>query len=173
MRSRSLLCALLATALTFAAPARSSPLQAGTPQLQLTLEGLFAQPAAASSRGFGAGLQVGYRLTDQLSLTADAAQFRAPAGYYTSVAAGLSAILDSTPVAPFVSISFAQLGPESITGSGLATRTSLGADWKIAPLFSLGLEVRTLTPLSTSNGVLVSGTEIALRIMFLPSLFRY
>ena len=58
-------------------------------------------------------------------------------------------------------------------GYSLATRTALGADWRIAPAFALGLSVRTLTPLDSPNGVTpLSGTEIAARFVWVPGAKR-
>jgi hypothetical protein len=165
---------LLAALFTLFAPALlAAPLREGAPQLSLTMLGLFSRPGDARSGGFGAGLQLGYRLTDQLALTADGAQLVARGGSFTSVAAGLLAVIDATPVAPFLALSFVRFAPDSVTQTGLATRTTVGADWHFTQAFALGLEVRTLTPLDTGSGrALVSGTEIGLRMVFLPALLR-
>src|SRR5207245_7302571 len=64
----------LLVALLFALPAGAAPVRAGTPHLQLRLEGLFGQPTTRLGARGGLGLGVGWRMTDQLWIIGDAAQ---------------------------------------------------------------------------------------------------
>jgi len=175
---RFALCAVLAL------PAAAAPLRPGSPALSLRLETAFVRPGDDSnSRGASAGLGAAWRLTDQLSVVGGASQSllsvqQVPGGPrvsrgLTMMSAGLEALLDATPIAPFLELCVVQLLPQSAAGYSLATRTALGADWRIAPAFALGLSVRTLTPLDSPNGVTpLSGTEIAARFVWVPGAKR-
>jgi hypothetical protein len=156
----------------------AAPLPPGEARMSVRLETAYLQPEGdASSRGGGAGLSIGYRLTDQLSAVGGASAsllWSLPADggprqrqRLTMISAGLEALLDSTPIAPFLELCLVWLLPESAAGYSLATRTSLGADWRIAAPFALGLAARTLTPLD-SGGVSSLGVEIALRFVWTP-----
>ena len=159
----------LAALLGAAAPAAAS---AAPPRLQVALEALFLQPAGSATRGFGGGVQLAYRLTDRLSLAADAGELVSRAGSFHSFAGGLRAVLDATPVAPFVGLSLAPLGPRPVAGMGAAARFSVGAEWNVAALFSLGLELRALTPLGEGSSASPWSGGVALRMVFLPALLR-
>lgn len=169
MRSSRPLAALLLSA-------AAGPLAAGgaapvPPRAEVALDAQVLQPADARTRGFGGGVQLAFHLSDQIAATADAAQLVSPAGAYHVLALGLRAVLDLTPVVPFVELSLARLGPSSTAGMGAATRTSLGADLRLGPSWSLGLELQALTALS-SNGSAAAGTGLSLRVVFLPALLR-
>jgi hypothetical protein len=143
------------------------------PALSVALLGIASQPFDLRSRGVGAGAAVGYRLTDQLGLTADAARLFARGGQFSTFAAGLRAVLDSTPISPYLAFSLVKLAPEAITGSGFAARTAVGAEVPLTRSLSLGLEARALTPLSDRSGSApASGGELALRVVLFPSLLR-
>jgi len=159
----------------------AAPLRPGEAALSVRLETAYLQPDGdSSSRGGGAGLSLGYRLTDQLSAVGGASAsllWSLPAAggprqtqHLTMVFGGLEALLDATPIAPFLELCVVRLLPESAAGYSLATRTSLGADWLFAERFALGLAVRTLTPLDTPGGVTaLGGTEIGLRFTWTPA----
>jgi hypothetical protein len=158
----------------------AAPLRPGDAALSVRLETGYLQPNGfASSRGGGGGVSLGYRLTDQLSATVGGSAsvlWSVPAAGgprqtqgLTMVFGGLEAMLDATPIAPFLELCVVRLLPESAAGYSLATRTSLGADWRWADRFALGLAVRTLTPFDTSGRVsAVGGVEIALRFIWTP-----
>jgi hypothetical protein len=161
----------------------AAPLRPGDAAFSVRLETAYLQPDVdASRRGGGAGVSLGYRLTDQLSVVggASASLLWSPpdAGgtrqrhRLTMASAGLEALLDTTPIAPFLELCVVRLLPESAAGYSLATRTSLGADWLFSAAFALGLVVRTLTPLDSPGGVTAFGTEIALRFTWTPAAAR-
>ena len=152
-----------------ALPAGAASLQPGTPQLQVRFEGLFGQPTNLLGVRGGGGLGVGWRLTDQLWLIGDGAQRAAPGGGIGSLAFGLQATLDMTPVAPYVELAIVDLSNHDVLGYSLATRTGLGADWSFARAWAVGVVVRTYTPFDpeTSN-VTIAGLEAALRLVFTP-----
>jgi len=159
----------------------AAPLRFGEAALFMRLETAYLQPDGdATKRGAGAGLSLGYRLTDQLSVVGGASAsllWSAPGAggarqtqRLTMASAGLEALLDATPVAPFLELCIVRLLPESAAGYSLATRTSVGADWLFSAPFALGLAVRTLTPLDGAGGVTaLGGTEIALRFTWTPA----
>src|SRR5207237_557352 len=118
--SFALLCAL---------PAAAAPLR-GQPPVWLVVEGLYAQPGGDPSRGPGAGLRLGYRFTDQLSSAVGFSTLLARGGAVTALAAGFEAMLDSTPVAPFIELSFLRVDPSQRAGFSLAQRSGFGADWR-------------------------------------------
>jgi len=144
------------------------------------METSYLQPQGdATSRGGGAGFSLGYRLTDQLSAVGGASASllwsTPPDGgprerhRLTMLSAGLEALLDATPIAPFLDLSLVRLLPGSAAGYSLATRVSLGADWRFAAPFALGLAFRNLTPLDNSGAVSgLGGAEVALRLTWLP-----
>ena len=153
----------------------ATPLRPGDAAVSVRLEAGYVQPDRDSTnQGGGAGLSLAYHLTDQLSAVAGASAsllWAVPAGggprqarRLTMASAGLEALFDATPVAPFLELCVVRLLPESAAGYSLATRTSLGADWRFAPRFAAGLVVRTLTPLDSAGGVTaLGGTEVAFR----------
>lgn len=150
-------------------PAAAAPLGKAVPQLQLRLEGLFGQPTTLLGARGGAGVGLGYRMTDQLSLVADAASRAAPGGGITSVAAGLQATLDATPVAPYLELVIVRLSNRAALGYSLATRTGLGADWAFSKALALGVVVRTYTPFDPEeNKATVAGLEAAVRLVLTP-----
>ena|GEM_PF-1102889 len=168
----------------FCALLLAAPLLPGEERVSLRLKTSYLQPQGdATSRGGGAGLSLGYRLTDQVFLVAGGSAsllWATPAEggprerhRLTMVSAGLEALLDATPVAPFLDLCLVRLLPQSAAGYSVATRVSLGADWWFAAPFALGLAVRTLTPLDNANAVTgVGGIEIALRFTWLPQRSR-
>lgn len=163
----------LALAALLAAAARAAAASAAPPRLQVALEALYLQPAGAATRGFGGGVQLAYRLTDQLSLAADAGELFSRAGSFHILAGGLRAVLDSTPLAPFVGLSLANLGPRAVAGRGAAIRGSVGAEWRVAAPLSLGLELRALTPLGEDPSASPwYGAGVALRMVLLPTILR-
>jgi hypothetical protein len=165
--------AVLVAVVCSADAALGAGLDPSTPALSVALLGIASQPGDVRSRGAGFGAAVGYRLTDQLGLTADIARLFARAGPFSTFAAGLRAVLDSTPISPYLALSLVKMGPEAITGSGLAARSAAGAEVRLSPALSLGLEGRVLTPLSGGSGTaLASGTELVLRMVLFPSVLR-
>ena len=152
-----------------ALPVAAAPLGKDAPQLQLRLEGLFGQPTTLLGVRGGGGVGLGYRMTDQLWLIADAAERPAPHGGITSVAAGLQATLDATPVAPYLELAIVRLSNRAALGYSLATRTGLGADWAISPAMALGLVIRTYTPFDPEgNNATLAGLEAVVRLVLTP-----
>ncbi|GAC1336410.1 MAG: hypothetical protein NVS2B9_12330 [Myxococcales bacterium] len=146
---------------------------AETPAVAVALFAVASQPGDARSRGLGAGAAVRYRLTDQLGATADVARVAARDGGFTAVGAGFQAVLDSTPIAPFLALSLVGLGPRKVSQVAFASRLGAGADVRLSRWLSLGLEARRLTPLSGAAGpALDGGTEVLLRMVLFPSLLR-
>jgi hypothetical protein len=159
-------------AIACALPAKAEPLRPGLPPLWLTLEGLFAQPGGDASRGPGAGVGLGYRLADQLAGTASFSTLFAPKGPVTSLAAGFEALLDTTPIAPFLELSLLRVNPVERTGFTVAVRTGFGADLQVARGLSIGAVVRYVTPLDTEIPVTASGfsgLEFGLRFVIAPA----
>ena len=155
-----------------------APVRAGEGSFSLRVETAYLQPDEGI-RGGDAGVALAYRLTDQLSVVGGASAgllWSSPVGgapavrqHVTMASAGLEALLDATPIAPFLELCVVRLLPETAAGYSLATRTSLGADLRIAPPVAVGLAVRTLTPLDAPGGVTaLGGTEIALRFTWTP-----
>jgi hypothetical protein len=157
----------LLAALLFSLPAAAAPLASGTPRLQLRLEALASQPSTRLPTRGGGGVGVGYRITDQLWIVADAATRAAPGGGIASVAAGLQATLDATPISPYLELAMVDLGNRKSVGYSLATRTGLGADWAFSRAWGLGLVVRTYTAFDGDDPGL-AGLEAALRFVFTP-----
>jgi len=151
--------------------------------LSLRFETSYLQPTNdAVARGLGAGLGAGYRLTDQVSLVASAAQNVVwtqngqPAGAPRSsrslsmVSLGAQAVLDATPIAPFLEASLVDLAPKTVAGYALAARVGLGADWGFLPAWALGIAVRSFSPLDAPGGATaLGGAEIAARLVWTPA----
>lgn len=167
---------MLRLALCFAllsAGAEAAPLRPGTPSFSLRLEALAGQPTGLLGARAGAGIGLGYRLSDQLSLTADASQRAAPGGGIGSLAVGLQATLDSTPISPYLEVAVVQLTPKATLGYSLATRTGVGADWHFSAAWAIGLALRTLLAIDPATdqlgqSVTTGGSELALRLVFIP-----
>ena len=157
--------------LSLARPAAAVPLPPEAPKLSLEIESQFAQPNAASSRGFGAAFWAAYRFTDQLSVTGAVSTLVSKSGPFSSAGLGIRALIDTTPVIPFLDVQLVALGPEESTGYTLATRLGGGLDLPVAKGFALGLAVRTLTPFNGSASV-SQGIEIALRFVLTPALIN-
>ncbi len=147
---------------------------AAQPPVWVVLEGLYAAPGGDSSRGAGAGFRAGYRVTDQLSAAAGFETLFARGGPVLGGAAGFEAMLDSTPIAPFLEFSLIRAGPASRAGFTLAQRTGFGADWKLSPSFAVGAVVRYFTaldPQGTLGSTGLSGLEFGLRLVLVPAAF--
>ena len=157
-------------ALVFLAlPVAAAPLGRDAPQLQIRLDGIFGQPTTLLGVRGGGGVGLGYRMTDQLWLIADAAGRPAPRGGIASVAAGLQATLDATPIAPFLELAIVQLSNRAALGYSLATRTGLGADWAFSRAMALGLVVRTYTPFDpVDSNATLAGLEAVVRLVLTP-----
>jgi hypothetical protein len=156
-------------ALLLSSPAIAAPLRPGDSHLQLRLEGLFGQPTTELGVRGGAGFGVGWRMTDQLWLIGDAAARAAPGGGIGSLAFGIQATLDATPIAPYLEIAVVDLTNRSALGYSLATRFGVGADWMFSRGAGIGVVVRTYTAVDpekeTSN---LSGVEGAFRLVITP-----
>jgi hypothetical protein len=150
-------------------PAAAAPLAKDAPQIQLRLEGVFGQPTTLLGVRGGFGIGVAYRMTDQLWLIADAAERAAPRGGIASVAAGLQATLDATPVAPYLELTVVELSNRSVLGYSLATRTGIGADWAFSRRLALGVVVRTYLPFDPEgNNAALAGLEAIFRLVITP-----
>lgn len=155
--------------LFLALPVAAAPLQQGAPQLQLRFEGVVGQPTTLLGVRGGLGVGLGWRMTDQLWLIGDAAQRAAPGGGITSVAFGLQATLDTTPIAPFLELAIVDLTNRAALGYSLATRTGLGADWAFSRALALGVVVRTYTPFDPEgNNATLAGLEAMIRLVVTP-----
>jgi hypothetical protein len=134
------------------------------------------------ARGGGIGLGAAFRLSDQISVVAGASQnvvwLRDPltpaapraSRSLTLLSAGLFALLDATPVAPFLELTLVRAGQEDVAGYTFAARTALGADFRFLPAWALGLAVRTQSPLDSPGGVTaLGGTEVAARLVWTPA----
>jgi hypothetical protein len=158
------LLALLACPAAFA-----GPLKPGASPLSVRLEGLFGQPTTRYPVRGGGAIGLAFRLTDQISAIGDVGQRAAPGGGLTTVALGLQATLDSTPIAPSFELSFLTIAPRDTAGYTLATRTGFGADWTFARGFSLGVVVRQYVAFDPAlAGDVPGGTEAALRFIYTP-----
>ena len=146
-------------------PAAAAPLPQAAPRLTLRVEGIFGQPTTLLGARGGAGFGAGWRLTDQLSVIADASQRALPGGGSTSVAAGLQATLDITPIAPCLELAMVEFTNSKALGYSLAMRTGAGADWQLSRWLALGLMVRTYAAFDAEDGTL-TGLEAALRLVF-------
>jgi hypothetical protein len=152
-----------------ALPAAGASLQQGTPPLQLRVEVLGGQPTTLLGVRPGVGLGISYRLTDQLSAFADTHTRAAPGGGITSAAFGMSAMLDITPIEPYLELAVVGLTNRNALGYSLATRFGVGADWPFAPGLAAGMAVRTYTAFDAVNdNTAVAGFEVALRLVFTP-----
>jgi hypothetical protein len=152
-----------------ALPAAAAPLPPDEPRLQLRFEGLFGQPTTLLGVRGGGGLGVGWRMTDQLWLVGDASQRAAPGGGIGSVAIGLQATLDMTPIAPYLELTIVRLTNHDVLGYSLATRTGVGADWAFRKNLALGVVVRTYTPFDPEgNNATLAGLEAAVRLVLTP-----
>ena len=103
-REKAVLAALL---LSF--PAAAAPLPPGMPHLQLRLEGLFGQPTTNLGVRGGVAAGAAWRMTDQLWIIGDAGQRAAPGGGIGSLALGLQATLDVTPISPYLEVAMVDL----------------------------------------------------------------
>lgn len=169
---RRVLRALLVFALA-ALPLHAASLPPGTPALSLRLEGIFGQPTGLLGVRGGGGVGLGYRMSDQLAIVADASQRAGPGGGIGSLAFGIQATLDATPISPYLEVSVVDLGPQKTLGYSLATRTGLGADYQLSRAWAVGLVIRTLIAVDAEsdrfgNLVTTGGTEAALRFVFFP-----
>jgi hypothetical protein len=149
----------------------------------LRFESSYLQPTNdAVARGLGAGLGASYRLTDQISVVASASQNVVwtqngqPAGAprasrsLAMFAAGALAVLDATPVAPFLEATLVELAPHDVAGYSIAARFGIGADWSFLPAWALGLAVRSFSPLDTPGGITaLGGAEVAARLVWTPA----
>jgi hypothetical protein len=159
----------LLAAFLLALPAAAAPLQPGAPHLQLRLEGLFGQPTTQLGVRGGAALGAGWRMTDQLWIVGDAGQRAAPGGGIGSLAFGIQATLDATPISPYVELAMVDLSNRRVTGYSLATRTALGADWMFSRAAGVGVVVRTYTALDPENdNPTLAGLEAAFRLVLNP-----
>ncbi len=159
---------LLAAAL-IALPAAAGPLPPGTSRLQLRLEGLVGQPTTRLGARGGLGVGAGLRITDQLWVIGDAGERPAPGGGITSVAAGLQATFDATPISPYLELAMVDLSNRSALGYSLATRIGVGADWMFSRAAGLGVVVRSYTAIDpSSDSPTVAGLEAAFRLVLNP-----
>ena len=168
---------LLASALCLACAGRASaaPLRPSDPALSFVLEGLYGVPGAEASRGAGAGLRVGYRVNDQVQTAAGFSTTLAHGKPVTLLAAGFEAVLDLTPIAPFLELSVVRADPADRVGYSLATRTGFGADYRFSKSMAVGAVLRYFTPLDASGplvGSLPNQFEFALRLVLIPSFAR-
>lgn len=156
----------------------AAPLRPGDAAISVRMETMYVQPDIdASGRGGGAGASLAYHLTDQLSAVVGASEslLSLPAAgdqrqtqHLTMVVAGLEALFDATPIAPFFELCLVRLVPRT-AGYSVAARTALGADWRFTRPLALGLAVRVLTPLNSRPDAPVSaGAEVAVRLTWIP-----
>ena len=156
-------------AIFLAFPASAAPLPAGAPRVNLRLEGVFGQPSTLYGVRGGGGAGFGFRLTDQLWIIGDAEQRAAPFGGISSLAFGLQATLDATPVSPYLELAVVDLSNRRALGYSLATRTGVGADWQFSRSTAIGLVVRTYAAFDPDDGnSTLSGLEAVLRVVFTP-----
>jgi len=162
----------LAAIVLFALPAAAAPIPPGSPRFELRMEGLFGQPTTRlGSRGGGA-LGIAWRLTDQLAVIGDAGARFAPGGGIGSLAFGLQATLDATPIAPWLEVAVVDLSNRRAVGYTLATRTGIGADWMFSRGMGIGLLVRTYTAFDPEDdNPTVAGVEGAIRLIVTSAAF--
>lgn len=147
----------------------AAPLQSKSAAFSVRLEGLLGQPTTLLGVRGGGGFGLGYRLTDQLSLIADAGQRAAPGGGIGSLAFGLSATLDITPLSPFLELAVVQLTNREALGYSLATRTGAGADWQVTRAVAVGVVVRTYSAFDPEgDNAALAGIEGVLRLIWTP-----
>ena len=159
----------LVAAVLVAFPAAAAPLRPDAPQLQLRLEALVGQPT--TNLGVRAGVAAGaaFRMTDQLWIFGDAGQRAAPGGGIRSLALGLQATLDATPISPYLEAAMVDLSNRALLGYSLAVRTALGADWMFSRSAGIGVVVRTYAALDPVNeSPPVAGVEAAFRLVLNP-----
>jgi hypothetical protein len=150
----------------FALPAAAAPLPPGTPRLGLRVEGLFGQPTTRMGARGGGALGVAWKLTDLLSAIGDAGARPAPGGGIGSLAFGLQAILDATPIAPWLEVAIVDMSNRRALGYTVATRTGIGADWMFSRTVGIGVAVRTYTALDPEKDYpTVAGVEGAIRLI--------
>jgi hypothetical protein len=155
-----------ALALFVTLPAAAAPLKEDAPRLQLRVEALAGQPTSLLGARAGLGLGAALQVTDQVSLIADGQSRPAPGGGIHSLALGLSATLDITPIEPYIEVAVAALTNRAVLGYSLAARTGAGADVRLSRAFAIGAVVRTYTPFNGDTAV--AGFEAALRFTFIP-----
>ena len=178
MPRQSAVPALAAAALASAfgaGPARAAPLRPADPRLFLVLEGIYAVPGGEPSRGGGAGLRLGYRVNDQVRFAGGLSSLLSHGQPVTLLSAGFEAVLDATPIAPFLEVSFVRADPVGRVGYSLATRSGFGADWRLSKSLALGAVVRYFTPLDADGplaGSAANQYEFALRFVVVPGLLR-
>jgi hypothetical protein len=170
--------AVLAIVLLF-----SAALRPGDAPVSVRVETAYLQPDIdASTRGAGAGASLAYRLTDQFSALVGASEsllwVPPPSGgpretrHLTMAFLGLEALIDATPIEPYLEVCLVRLFPRT-SGYSIAARAGIGADWRLARLMAIGLAVRTLTPLNAPGGITsVAGTEVAFRLTWIPGRTR-
>jgi hypothetical protein len=159
----------LVAAVLVAFPAAAAPLRPGMPQLQLRLEGLVGQPTTNLGVRIGLAAGAAWRMTDQLWIFGDAGQRAAPGGGIGSLALGLQATLDVTPISPYLEVAMVDLSNRAALGYSLAARTGLGADWMFSRAAGIGVVVRTYTAFDPVNdNPTVAGVEAAFRLVINP-----
>jgi hypothetical protein len=111
-------------------------------------------------------------MNDQLWVFGDAAQRAAPGGGIGSLALGLQATLDATPVSPYLEVAMVDLSNRATLGYSLAARTGVGADWMFSRAAGLGVVVRTYAAFDPVNdNPTVAGVEAAFRLVLNPGAF--
>jgi hypothetical protein len=151
--------------------------------LSFRFEASYLQPTTDTvARGLGGGFGASYRLTDQIAVVASASQNVVwiqngqPTGASRSsrslslFSAGAQAVLDATPIAPFLEATLVDLAPRAVAGWSIAARVGFGADWAFLPAWALGLAVRSFSPLDSPGGMsALGGAEIAARLVWTPA----
>ena len=119
----------------------------------------------------GAAFWAAYRFTDQLAATGAVSTLVSRGGPFSTLGAGIRGVIDITPIQPFLDVQIVVLGPEDATHYTLATRLGGGADYVVAQGLSLGLAVRTLTPVNGTASV-SQGIEVSFRLVLTPALIQ-
>ena len=166
MRPAPLISALLAIA-------HLAPSARAEPGVDIRAETLFGEPTTLLGVRGGFGLGLGWHLTDQLSLMGDLESRAAPNGGILSGAVGFSAILDITPIEPFLEVAFAQLTNRAALGYSSAIRSGAGLLWPFSRGFAAAVAVRSyaaLDPVGNNGGL--SGVEASMQLVFTPGAFR-
>jgi len=133
------------------------------------MEALFGQPTTQLGVRGGAAFGAGWRLTDQLWVVGDAGARPAPGGAIGSLAFGIQATFDATPIAPYLEVAVVDLTNRDALGYSLATRLGLGADWMFTRGAGIGVVVRTYTAFDPEkNNPSLAGVEAAVRLVFAP-----
>jgi hypothetical protein len=152
-----------------ARPVAAAPLKEGAPALQLRIDAFGGQPTTLLGPRAGLGAGFAYKLSDQLSVIADAGSRAAPGGGINSFAAGLQGTLDITPIEPYLELAVVTLTNRNALGYSLATRTSGGANYYFTRRFGIGVVVRTYAAFNPQNNDnTLAGFEAALRFVFIP-----